>query len=110
MLLGVQGQAQGRHPGVGGMPPQDNPAEILVGLFALGKQHLHQMLRSLSDGSSLMGMFQSNKPAKPFMPANRSPGRKGFLIKPRSQSEQILRTCNRMHLTCAKLNHIWIKA
>lgn len=86
--------------------PQDSSAELLVGLFALGKHRLHQLLRSVSDCSSQMGPLQSNQPAKSHEAANRSPERKGFLIKPQSQFEQLLTTCNCMHLTSAKLNHI----
>lgn len=80
-----------------------------VGLFALCKQCLHQLLQSISDGSSQTGLLWSCWPAKPHKAANRTPEPEGFLIKPQSQSEQILTTCYRIcfckikaHLTISK--------
>lgn len=101
---GVEGRAG---PWQGRNGPPGRPAALPGGMFALGKQHLHQLLRSVADGSSPMGPSQSNEPARPHEAAKGSPERKGFLIKTQSQSEQILTTCNRIHLTSAKLNHVW---
>lgn len=63
-----------------------------------------QMQHSPSDIPSWMGPFPTNWPAKPHKAANGSAGWKRFSIKPQSQSEQILTTCNCAPLNSAKLN------